>query len=422
MRAVSLLHLLLLLPATGVESRNSPGDRRIELNTEVGPGIPLSPRAGPANQTEEPLVVHRCRAEEYTPGTALNVIVLLAMACAVHMPGSLTAPRKAGLYRLAPELGIWDAMLLLLLLGKGRFLYGRSLKVSATSALMLRHFNAPGDRWWRREGRSPGDEDEAQEARRSLQCAEGFLHRVQRYGNGRLIGGTLALCAVIKAFAAKGTLKTILLAASYALSFFTIEVVSLVALRSGPPPTLAEHEHEALGYAELVTLLGNDADAWSSSTHPHWQTADKHRNLREAFKIGVCGVYGVAAALQVLFPPFSVPIFLLLEFEVAHSANGKWTFYYLTSLAWLFWILVAVSALCLLVYLSALVVSRGDGEKREQYVAACKARVTGLLVSDEDWLYLDLYSVLKFALILRFYIWGYTGQGTTKYDWLEWLG
>lgn len=107
---------------------------------------------------------------------------------------------------------------------------------------------------------------------------------------------------------------------------------------------------------------------------------------------------------------------------MAHSANGKCTFYYLTSLAWLFWMLVAGSALCISVDLSAFVVWRGDGEKREQYVAARKARVTALLSTDEEWFYLDLYTVLNFVLILRFYIWGYTGQGTTKYDWLEWLG
>lgn len=418
MRAFSLLHFL-LLSATAVKAGNAPEYHGLALDTVAGPAILVLPRDGPEGETAEPAVVHRCRAEEFSPGTALNVIILLATACVIHMPGSLVAPRSARLYRLAPELGIWDAMSLLFLVGEGLLLHGRSLKISATSALMLRHFSARGDHWWRR---GPSSGSEAPAAPRCLECAEGFLHRVQRYRNGRPVVGALVLCAVIKAFAAKGTLTTSLLAASYALSFFTIEFISLAALHTAPPATLAEREQEALEYTELVTLLDSDGGAWRDGTLQHSQAGDGRRRLREAFKIGVFGVYGLAAALLVFFPPFSIPIFVLFEFQVTHSANGKWVFYYLTSLAWLFWIVVAGSTFWVLVYASAFAMWRGDSGKREEQISACMARVTGLLSIDEDSFLFNLYSVFKFALILRFYIGSYTGQGTTKNDWLQWLG
>lgn len=92
---------------------------------------------------------------------------------------------------------------------------------------------------------------------------------------------------MIKAFAAKGIIRTTLLAASYALSFFTIEAISLDALRTGPPSTLGKREQEALGYTELVALLDDEADTWHYRTPPHWRPTDKYRNLREAFRMGV---------------------------------------------------------------------------------------------------------------------------------------
>ena len=63
----------------------------------------------PANpEPQEPLIVDRCRAQELSPGGALAIPVVLATGSAVHMPGSLTIPRRSRLYRLVPELGLAD--------------------------------------------------------------------------------------------------------------------------------------------------------------------------------------------------------------------------------------------------------------------------------------------------------------------------
>jgi hypothetical protein len=98
-----------------------------------------------------------------------------------------------------------------------------------------------------------------------------FFHRIRHFGHGRLLGNGLMVLALIKAFAVKGAMTTNLLAASYGLSFFTIEVLSLVALHFGPPKTRVELETEAFEWTELATLLDNSNDAWGHRISPRWQ-------------------------------------------------------------------------------------------------------------------------------------------------------
>src|SRR4051794_4465194 len=73
-----------------------------ELNVQTGLEIPAHGRLELEKKEEsrEVMIIDRCRAQELSPGAALGIMVVLATACAVHMPGSMVIPKRGGLYRL----------------------------------------------------------------------------------------------------------------------------------------------------------------------------------------------------------------------------------------------------------------------------------------------------------------------------------
>src|ERR1700733_10919541 len=58
-------------------------------------------------ERNDTIIIHRCQAQEFSPGAALGVMIVLATGSVLQMPGSLLS-RKSSLYRLAPELGILE--------------------------------------------------------------------------------------------------------------------------------------------------------------------------------------------------------------------------------------------------------------------------------------------------------------------------
>jgi hypothetical protein len=88
-----------------------------ELNAETDVEIPAKGRRQlqKGEEGDEVTVVDRCRAQQLSPGVARGIMVVLATGCAAHMPGSIVIPKRGGWYRLAPELGIFETMAVLLM-------------------------------------------------------------------------------------------------------------------------------------------------------------------------------------------------------------------------------------------------------------------------------------------------------------------
>lgn len=74
------------------------------------------------------------------------------------MRGSTILPKAGGFYRLAPELGILEAMAVLILVGKALFIYRKSMRQSVLAAMTLRYFKAEDDLWWQRDGPLPASD------------------------------------------------------------------------------------------------------------------------------------------------------------------------------------------------------------------------------------------------------------------------
>lgn len=182
-----------------------------------------------------------------------------------------------------------------------------------------------------------------------------------------------------KAFAVKGTIRTNLLAASYGLSFFTIELLALGALHIGPPRTRGELETEALACTELVTLLDSSDRAWEHRAAPRWQNLPDDMRRLNLLTWGLGALHGLPAALHLVFPPFSIPIFLLFDFVEHHK--GKWIFNYSTVLLWLFWMIVAGSGLVVMIALPGLGLWRFPSQSRNLLgFLAPQSKATGELV------------------------------------------
>jgi hypothetical protein len=83
---------------------------------------------------------------------------------------------------------------------------------------------------------------------------------------------------------------------------------------------------------------------------------------------------------------------------------------------------VVATGLSIVVALPGLVLWKSQ-RRRERYWELCHKLLGPIktIYRDSHGLY-DAYALLKFALIVRYYLSGYTGQGTSKLAWLDWLG
>jgi len=223
----------------------------------------ITPRAAAEEDTsktkeEDVVVVHRCRAEELSPGAALGIVIVLATGSVLHMPGSLLNG-KSSLYRLAPELGIFELIQLLLYVGVTFFFRRRSLKLTVTAILVWRY-----ERQYDDDDDDDDNDDDTSPITMDEHGANPFLDRIQTFGLSRILGDALMVLAFIKSATVKGTVRTNFLAVSYMLPFCTIELLSFAAVRLDPrPKTRAQSEAEL---AEINNLI--QEVKWSGdSTH-----------------------------------------------------------------------------------------------------------------------------------------------------------
>ena len=357
------------------------------------------------NETTTPekndtVIIEHCRAQEFSGAATLSIMVVLATGSVLHMPGTCIFPRST-LYRLAPELGLVE--LIPILLGIGHVIFTRrcSFKAGMTRLLAWRYqrqFIDLDNGLANKPFFESTDEYEA----------DPFINRLQRFGVYRILGDGLIVLAFIKSTAVKGTIRTNVLAASYALPFFTLETLSLAALRLDPRPrTRAQAE------AELAEINGLDANQrLSLDIDPNGPLSWRYTILTGVVYV----IFGLPAAMNV-FWPFGLPGFLLTDFQEMHSASGKWAFTYSTWLEWVFWLAVVGAGTALILCLPLMVLWKFP-EQKENYLGAVKRLPAFWPVRDAA----SAYAVLKFAVIVKFYVADYTGLGTVAPNWLAWLG
>jgi hypothetical protein len=352
-------------------------------------------------EKNDTIIIEHCYAQELSAGAALNIVVVLATASVLQIPGTLIWPRST-LYRLAPELGLVELIPVLLAIGNAIFIRRGSIKAAVTSVLVQRYQQQFIDPDERQAGIPIFESTEEYEA-------NPFVNRLQRFGLGRILGDSLVVLAFIKSTAVKGTVRTNVLAASYALSFFTLEILSLAALRLDPRPrTRAQAEAELAEINSLALTQNVNRRSLLDLDQPSW----KYGILAGT----ALAIFGLTAAMNV-FWPFGLPSFLLFDFQEMHSVSGKWVFTYSTCLRWVFWLSVVGAGTALVLSLPPLVLGKFP-ERREKYLEVVKRLPVFLLL----WNAPSAYAVLKFAIIVKFYVADYTGIGTVKPNWLDWLG
>jgi hypothetical protein len=367
--------------------------------------IQAMPYEIPAPKKNDPVTIHRCRAQEFSSGAALAVIIVLATGSVLQMPGSLLS-QKSSLYRLAPELSMLEFIPLILLVGDAYFIRKSSLKSAVLTTLFHRHQRRYDANY------KPRQLHEESATVSSTEQVEYFFKRVQNFGLSRLLSDALVILAFTKAVAVKGTVRTTILAVSYALPFFSIELLSLAALRLDPrPKSPTQFQVEKTDINNLIrTLEINRKSDWDID--PNGPGSGLYSGLACLSYI----IFGVPALVH-LFWPFSVPVFLLFDFQEKHTASGRWIFSYSTWLMWLFWICVGAAGLAIAVGVPLLLLWRFP-RAREKCIKILQDRATVRV--NVDWF--TIYALLKFAIIVRFYGWQYTGVNTVKPDWLDWLG
>src|SRR5271170_7146660 len=138
-------------------------------------------------EKNDTVIIEHCRAQEFSGAAALNILVVLATGSVLHMPGALTFPRST-LYRLAPELGLVELILLLFTLGDAIFIRRRSFKPAVTGVLAWRYqrqFIDPDKGLADKPVFESTDEYEA----------DPFVNRLQRLGLCRILGDSLIVLA-----------------------------------------------------------------------------------------------------------------------------------------------------------------------------------------------------------------------------------
>ena len=369
-------------------------------------------------------VIVRCRAEELSQLEAIWIILVLGASCAVHLPGSLILPLHNGFYRLAPEIGVMDSFGVIIMVARGMIKYKQSFKISVKATLALRHALGTGSRWWREESMDPPttplspfplrrtfslrDRDEIQlvhlpwgissaEAHRRL---EPIFEPLRAVTPGRLISVTLTILALLKGCLVSGTVMTNTLAINYALSYFILEVFAWTLLES-------RHLHaEAITIVRLMSLLDpyRNRPSLSNGFWNPWRPF-LIENGAEWWAIILLALETVVI-MPMVFWPASVIIFMV---EFTGWRSGRWEFWILTCILWSF--LAGVGAL--LVITVTWIADR---------VASLERRTINWMIKRLRVSIVTIYVGVKVILIIRAYLFGYTGAGTRKPSWFEWLG
>ncbi|KAF3939189.1 hypothetical protein ABW19_dt0201886 [Dactylella cylindrospora] len=415
--------------------------------------------------------ITRCQAEELSQGGALWIVLVLAIGGAVHLPGSVSILGRKGVYRLSPELNIFEAASFLILVIRGVVQHGAHPKRSIQAALALRHFLGKGESWWLQDSDTFDDEEGSGEQEvssadnggnhglisrpnESLSNIEKFelldpvLRSLRTFSHARMLCFILTTLAFIKASVVSGTVRTFVLALSYYVPFLILELSILLLLEPPWPKSQTQLQAEALKVAKLMGKMDPFRDfiperssmiKWKGEpSPPHQRYSDfifekgtqvvgtpwgndnysTQPNLHVGFWAPIIIPSFLCMAMHIVWP-ISVPLFLVFDFQGLEV--GKWAFVYLTWVPWVFWAFLCaggVAAIGIAVYWVAYV----------YFNVNLKEYVKDIIPDNPpSWLVganvpINLYIVAKFGLIVRFYFIDYTGVETKKLEWVDWLG
>src|SRR2546423_8509862 len=103
----------------------------------------------PTNTTIPILPPDECGpANLLSAGNAFWLVFVLAVGCVVQLPGSIFLFDRSNFYRFSPELGIADALSVLVLLIKATW-RGHQWREALVAVLVVRESIGRGDLWWR---------------------------------------------------------------------------------------------------------------------------------------------------------------------------------------------------------------------------------------------------------------------------------
>jgi hypothetical protein len=103
----------------------------------------------PTNTTNVILPPDLCGpANLLSAGNAFWLVFVLAVGCVVQLPGSVYLFDRSNFYRFSPELGVADALSVLVLLVKGTW-RGHQWRESLVAVFVVRAGIGRGDLWWR---------------------------------------------------------------------------------------------------------------------------------------------------------------------------------------------------------------------------------------------------------------------------------
>ena len=344
----------------------------------------------------------------------------------VQLPGSLILPFHQGFYRLAPEIGFLEACAVIVLVFRGVFTFKQKLRTSVKATLALRKALGEGDRWWMDEFAEDGyrysttppeirgqpftSRDELQGVPISRRCTpmeafyklDPFLEPLSRFSPGRFLALALTLIALVKACVVTGTIRTTALGVFYAFSFFPIEILVWTLLDFRPRPSKGELETEALELAKLMSLLNPYRKYELKSTIASIILSE---DWSGPWFFGFTSIE-LLLVVGMIFWPMSVVISM---FELMVWERGGWVFWCLALVIWL----TATTLGSAAVYLVSFAVDI-LGKQKGKVVKWTTSQFEGVSFA-------TVYIGLKMFVILREYLMRYTGEGTRKPDWLDWL-
>ena len=233
---------------------------------------------------------------------------------------------------------------------------------------------------------------------------EPFLSLVRHFSPGRFLALLLTIIALVKACVVTGTIRTTALAVCYGLSFFHIEVLTWTILEFRPRLSKMEAKAEAHEIAKLMSIL----NPYRKHKFLKRTTATPFMLLEDSSGLWVWGFTCIEFLLvgTMIFWPLSI---LVQMFEVMTWQRGQWIFWCFTFALWLIVIAGVVST----VYILSFIVDTFERRTGKVVKWTTQQLVTLRPAS--------VYVGWKMFIILREYLIRYTGEGTRKPDWLDWL-
>lgn len=326
-------------------------------------------------------------------------------------------------------MGFLEACAVVALVARGVFTYKQKFKTSVKAVFALRRALGEGDRWWMDEIhkdmyeyslRALAEErqvlpflvrEELRSVKISKRCTpteayyklEPFLSSVRHFSPGRFLALCLTIIALVKACVVTGTIRTTALAGCYALSFFPIEILTWTLLEFRPRPSKSESEAEAHEIAKLMSIL-----------NPYRKRKFLKRSTMSLILPEVSsgwwfwGFTCIELLVEgtMIFWPLSI---IISMFEIMTWQKGQWIFWCFALALWL----IVIAGVVATIYIVSFIVG-AIARRRGQAVKWTTKQLVGLSPA-------SVYVGFKMFVILREYLIRYTGEGTRKPDWLDWL-